>query len=87
MSPVPCRRHAPPLSDTRGLSAGPTSDRLVDIKERQGETFGYPTMLATGDERVLIDPSWNAQGRVFVRQANPLPATLVAIIPRIEAGA
>jgi hypothetical protein len=75
------------VKDTRGLSAGPTSDRLVDIKERQGETFGYPTMLATGDERVLIDPSWNAQGRVFVRQANPLPATLVAIIPRIEAGA
>lgn len=75
------------VKDTRGLSAGPTSGRLVDIKERQGETFGYPTMLATGDERVLIDPSWNSQGRVFVRQSNPLPATLVAIIPRIEAGA
>jgi hypothetical protein len=72
---------------TRGLSAGPTSDRLVDIKERTTEQPGYPTMLTTGDERVLIDPSWNAQGRVFVRQANPLPATLVAIIPRIEAGA
>ena len=75
------------VKDTRGLSAGPTSDRLVDIKERTTEQPGYPTMLTTGDERVLIDPSWNAQGRVFVRQANPLPATLVAIIPRIEAGA
>jgi len=75
------------VKDTRGLSAGPTSDRLVDIKERTTEQPGYPTMLTTGDEKVLIDPSWNAQGRVFVRQANPLPATLVAIIPRIEAGA
>ena len=75
------------VKDTRGLSAGPTSDRLVDIKERLGENFGFPTLLATGDERVLIDPSWNTQGRVFVRQANPLPATVVAIIPRIEAGA
>ncbi len=74
------------VKDTRGLSAGPTSDRLVDIKERLNENFGYPTLLATGDERVLIDPSWNAQGRVFVRQANPLPATVVAIIPRIEVG-
>jgi len=75
------------VKDTRGLSAGPTSDRLVDIKERTTEQPGYPTRLTTGDERVLVDPSWNAQGRVFVRQANPLPATVVAIIPRIEAGA
>ena len=44
-------------------------------------------MLVTGDEKVLIDPSWNTQGRVFVRQSNPLPATVVAIIPRLEAGA
>jgi hypothetical protein len=75
------------VKDTRGLSAGPTSDRLVDIKERGAENFGYPTLLATGDEKVLIDPSWNAQGRVFIRQSNPLPATVVAIIPKIEAGA
>ncbi len=75
------------VKDTRGLSAGPTSDRLVDIKERTTEQPGYPTMLTTGDERVLVDPSWNTQGRVFVRQANPLPATVVAIIPKIEAGA
>ena len=75
------------VKDTRGLSVGPTSSRLVDIKERLGENYGYPTMLVTGDEKVLIDPSWNTQGRVFVRQSNPLPATVVAIIPRLEAGA
>ncbi len=74
------------VKDTRGLSVGPTSSRLVDIKERLGENYGYPTMLVTGDEKVLIDPSWNTQGRVFIRQSNPLPATVVAIIPRIEAG-
>lgn len=75
------------VKDTRGLSVGPTSSRLVDIKERLGENYGYPTMLVTGDEKVLVDPSWNTQGRVFIRQSNPLPATVVAIIPRLEAGA
>lgn len=75
------------VKDTRGLSAGPTSDRLVDIKERSVEQPGFPTALTTGDERVLIDPHWSAAGRVFVRQANPLPATVLAIIPRLEAGA
>lgn len=74
------------VKDSRGLSVGPTSSRLVDVKEREGENFGYPTMLVTGDEKVLVDPKWNTQGRVFVRQSNPLPATVVAIIPRIEAG-
>ena len=75
------------VKDTRGLSAGPTADRLVDIKERTSEQPGFPTTLTTGDERVLIDPHWSTAGRVFVRQANPLPATLLAIIPRLEAGA
>ncbi len=71
---------------SRGLSVGPTSDRLVDIKERTTEQPGYPTMLTTGDERVLIDPSWNSNGRVFVRQSYPLPSTLVGAFPRLEVG-
>jgi hypothetical protein len=75
------------VKDTRGLSAGPTSDRLVDIKERTGEQPGFPTALTTGDERVLVDPAWSAAGRVFVRQAHPLPASVLAIIPRLETGA
>ena len=70
----------------RGLSVGPESDRLTEIKERTTEAHGAPTLLATGDKRVLIDPSWNSNGRVFVRQEWPLPATIVAIVPRLEVG-
>lgn len=73
--------------DTRGLAVGPTSDRLTDIKERAAENYGEPTTLATGDERVLIDSSWNSNGRVFLRQSYPLPATVVALFPRLEVGA
>lgn len=74
------------LEDTRGLSAGPTFDRLTEIKERSTENFGFPTALTTGDEKITIDPSWNSNGRVCVRQANPLPAMLAAIIPKIDVG-
>lgn len=74
------------VKDTRGIAVGPTDDRLVDIKERTTEQPGFPTMLTTGDERVLIDPLWDSNGRIFIRQSNPLPATVVAIIPRIEVG-
>lgn len=71
---------------SRGLSVGPDVGRLVEIKERDSEPLGAPTSLVTGDERVLVDPSWNANGRVLVRQAFPLPATVVAIMPRLEVG-
>jgi len=71
---------------TRGLSVGPDADHLTEIKERTSENHGAPTRLITGDERVLVDPSWNGNGRILVRQAWPLPATIVAIAPRLEAG-
>lgn len=74
------------VRSSRGLAIGPTSDRLVDIKERTTEQLGYPTQLTTGDERVLIDPSWNSNGRIFVRQAYPLPSEILAAIPRMEVG-
>lgn len=71
---------------TRGLSVGPDAVHLTEIKERTSENHGAPTQLTTGDERVLVDPSWNGNGRILVRQAWPLPATVVAIAPRLEAG-
>lgn len=74
------------VKSTRGLSVGPDANNLVEIKERSLEVLGEPTSLTTGDERVLIDPSWNGSGRVFVRQNWPLPATVVAIVPRLELG-
>jgi hypothetical protein len=70
----------------RGLAVGPDAGHLTEIKERSSENYGAPTRLATGDERVLVDPSWNTNGRVLIRQAWPLPATVVAIVPRLEVG-
>lgn len=71
---------------TRGLAVGPTADRLTEIKERTTEQMGYPTTLTTGDERILIDPSWNSNGRIFAQQTYPLPAEILAVIPRFEGG-
>ncbi len=71
---------------TRGLAVGPDAGHLTEIKERTSENYGAPTLLTTGDEQVLIDPSWNSNGRIFVRQAWPLPATIVAVVPRLEVG-
>lgn len=74
------------LEDTRGLSVGPTFDRMTEIKERSTEAMGWPTQLTTGDEKITIDPLWNSNGRVCIRQANPLPAMIAAIIPKLDVG-
>lgn len=72
--------------DTRGLKVGPSFDRLTEIKIRGSEVMGQPVQLFTGDERVLISPTWGVQGQIAVEQDDPLPATLLAFIPEIVVG-
>jgi len=37
--------------------------------------------LITGDVDVNITNDWNSNGRIFVRQIDPLPLTILAAIP------
>lgn len=45
---------------------------------------GYegPPALITDTEHVGIDGEWNSHGRIFVRQVDPLPLTILAAIPQ-----
>ena len=67
------------VEDTRGISIGPDSSRLVEMKQ------GLNT-LTTGDLSMSIKPVWNTNGRVFIRQSNPLPMTILAVVPDITIG-
>ena len=74
------------LHESRGLQAGPSSDALTEMKERSDEAWGEPIALFTGDRELLIEPRWSDGGRVFVRATPGLPATLLAVIPRLDVG-
>ena len=74
------------LQDTRGLWAGPDQHNLTEIKERRHEAMGSPITLKTGDERLILPNSWNTDGTVFIHQPNPLPASILAVIPEIRIG-
>jgi hypothetical protein len=73
---------------SRGLLVGPTSSKLVEMKQRgiAGEVMGQPTALRTGDLDITLKPDWNSNGRVFMRQPYPLPMTILAVIPDIDVG-
>ncbi len=74
------------LRESRGLKVGPDALALAELKERGTQPYGQPIPLVTADERLPIPPAWGTDGTVFVQQDNPLPATVLAIIPEVLLG-
>ncbi len=57
---------------------------LTELKIRNNETYDDPIELKTEGVKVIIRPEWNSNGRVFVRQTDPLPLTILSIAPNGE---
>jgi hypothetical protein len=78
------------VEKSRGLWAGPkppTDDDddpkefLVEYKLRNDEDYDSPPDLTTDTISVNIKPEWNSNGRVFLRQIDPLPLSVLAVVP------
>jgi hypothetical protein len=59
---------------------------LDELKPRSTESLDAPPALLTGDDDVTVPTGYDANGRVFLRQVDPLPMTVLAAIPRGDAG-
>ena len=73
------------MDKTRGLQAGPTFDSQFALK-LPVDMYAVPQGLSTGDQRIILSPSYNIEGRICITQSYPLPATVLAVIPEIELG-
>jgi hypothetical protein len=63
---------------------GPDRANLVAMKQRSDEQYGeYPTLLS-GDRVINILPQWNSNGRLLIRQCDPVPLTVLAVVPDVE---
>src|SRR3546814_18308574 len=71
---------------SRGMWYGPDPFNLVEMKQREFEKLGEPTRLLTGDKELEPLSNWDLDGRVFLRQRDPLPVTVLDIIPDMEVG-
>lgn len=69
-----------------GIFAGPDSSNLVEAKQRTTEIYGTPPRLKSDEILLTISPQWNNSGQVFVRQADPLPLTLVSMTLEVALG-
>ncbi len=65
---------------SRGFWAGPDVDHL---KEKPVEVDNYANAAAAEPEKseVVLNSAWNDHGRVFIRQPDPLPLTVLAVVP------
>jgi hypothetical protein len=69
-----------------GLFVGPDANKLVEAKLRTTEPYGSPPSLKSEEVDVLLTPSWQQSGQVYVRQADPLPLTVIGMTLEVVIG-
>lgn len=75
------------VSDSRGLKVGPDFTSLTELKERSASVYmGAAIPLFTGDERVEVTNKYVVDDDVCIQQDNPLPCTVLGIIPEVQIG-
>lgn len=74
------------VNSSRGIWAGTDKDRLYEYPQREFEFYDNPVDDATGVVEINLDAQWSKNGRVFIRQTDPLPLSILAVIPRLDVG-
>ena len=74
------------VEESRGGKIGFDKDHLTEFKQRAYEPYGTATSLKTGDISVTMPSTWRSEGSIFFRQDDPLPMTLLAVIPEVSVG-
>lgn len=72
--------------ESSGIFAGPSADKLVEAKQRTVEPYGTPPNLKTQEIKIMLTPTWQDNGQLFVRQTDPLPLTVVGLTLEVAMG-
>lgn len=75
------------VTQTSLFEAGPDFDNLTPNRSRQvSDDYDAPPSLETAERRVAIKGSWNSDASVCVRQAQPLPLSILAMTLDLATG-
>lgn len=74
------------VHESSGIFVGPSADELTEAKQRTTEPYGAPPALKSDVLELVLTPTWGASGHVFVRQADPLPLTVVSMTAEVALG-
>ncbi len=74
------------FQDSRGGWAGPDENNLLEIKPRH-DSDSYDTVsLKTNERKINIEPGWNDDGQILIRQIDPLPMSILSLTPEFDIG-
>lgn len=73
------------VEESRGIMAGKDKNSLYPHKTGR-DTYEAPIELLTGQAQIPISNNWSSKGRVFIRQSDPLPLSVLAVIPEVTIG-
>lgn len=74
------------VKDSSGIFTGPSFDRLVEAKIRTTEAYGTAPRLQTREIEVVNQAAWTDSAQVCIRQADPLPLTIVSMTLDLATG-
>lgn len=63
-----------------GIFAGPALGKLKEFRQRTNEPYGSPPALRSGEIEIALSPQWQRDGGCFVRQVDPVPVTISALV-------
>lgn len=73
------------LKDSRGGLFGMKENELDEFKWRSNEAYGEPIGLQTGKFKVTIkSATYDENQQIIIKQPDPLPMTVLSLIPEIE---
>ncbi|WP_145548550.1 hypothetical protein [Yersinia massiliensis] len=74
------------VESSRGVLVGSPGGQLFEYAQREFEFYDDPVDNASGVIEVPIDANWDRNGRIIVKQSDPLPLSVLAVIPKVTVG-
>ncbi|HDS7133374.1 TPA: hypothetical protein QH369_000107 [Klebsiella aerogenes] len=74
------------VNASRGIWASTPGGQWYEYPQREFEFYDDPVEDATGKVEVKLDSIWEKNGRLKIRQTDPLPLSVLAVMPRITVG-
>jgi len=71
---------------SRGGWIGPDENTLYEVMDNYRSIYSLPIALYTGDQPETLGAGYESGGRIFFRQIDPLPVTILAIMPLVSIG-
>ncbi|MEL5392874.1 hypothetical protein [Serratia nevei] len=74
------------VNESRGVFASTPGNEFYEYAQRYDEFYDEPVDNATGTIEMKLDSNWGKNGRIIIKQEDPLPMTILAVIPRTTVG-